>query len=164
MAPRQVLYILFVFFLIPAPALFAANGSGLPIPRFVTLKNEETNIRTGPGIRYPIQWVYRHLGMPVEIVEEYDVWRKIRDIEGTSGWVHKTMLEGKRNVMITGKEPHIIRLEPEGKAKPILKVEPQVTARMVECQPEWCRIQISGHKGWIEKRYLWGVYPKEIIE
>ena len=145
-------------------ALFAANGSGLPIPRFVTLKNEETNTRTGPGTRYPIQWVYRHAGMPVEVIEEYDVWRKIRDVEGTAGWVHKTMLDGKRNIMIKGKEPRIVRTEPEAKAKPLLKAEPLVTARLVECQLKWCRIQISGRKGWIEKQYLWGIYPDEIIE
>ena len=102
--------------------------------------------------------------MPVEVIEEYDVWRKIRDVEGTAGWVHKTMLDGKRNIMIKGKEPRIVRTEPEAKAKPLLKAEPLVTARLVECQLKWCRIQISGRKGWIEKQYLWGVYPNEIIE
>jgi SH3-like domain-containing protein len=143
---------------------FAANGSGLPIPRFVTLKNDDINVRTGPGTRYPIQWVYHRTGMPVEVIEEYDVWRKIRDVEGTAGWVHKTMLDGKRNIMIKGKEAHVVRTEPEAKAKPLLKAEPMVTARLIECQPKWCRIQISGRKGWIEKDYLWGIYPDEIIE
>ncbi len=130
----------------------------------MSLKSDEVNVRTGPGMRYPIQWVYHRSGMPVEIVEEYDVWRKIRDSEGTTGWVHKTMLDGKRNVMIKGKEAHIVRIDSEEDAKPILKAEPMVTARLMECQPEWCRIQVSGRKGWIEKKYLWGVYPDEIIE
>lgn len=146
-----------------APAL-AAGGSGLPVPRFVTLKNEETNARTGPGTRYPIQWVYHRAGMPVEIVEEYDLWRKIRDVEGTTGWVHKTMLDGKRNVIIRGKQARIIRRDPEAKAKPILKAEPMVSARLMECQPDWCRVQIEGRKGWLEKQYLWGVYPDEVFE
>jgi len=142
----------------------AAGGSGLPIPRFVTLRTDETNVRTGPGTRYPIQWVYHRIGMPVEIIEEYDLWRKIRDVEGTSGWVHKTMLDGKRSVIVKGKQPHIIRRDPEPDAKPILKVEPMVAARVMECQPDWCRIQIEGRKGWIEKKFLWGVYPDEVIE
>ena len=153
-----------LFWLALPHAALAVNTSGLPVPRFASLKPEEVNVRTGPGTRYPIQWVYHRAGMPVEVVEEYDLWRKIRDVEGTSGWVHKTMLEGKRSVIIKGKEAHIVRIEPEPKAKPILKAEPMVAARLMECQPEWCRIQISGRKGWIEKQYLWGVYADEIIE
>jgi len=138
--------------------------SGLPLPRFVSLKNDEVNVRTGPGTRYPIQWVYRRVGMPVEVVEEYDVWRKIRDAEGTAGWVHKTMLDGKRNVMIKGKEPRVMRIDPEARAKPMLKAEPMVIARLLECQLDWCRLQISGRKGWVEKKYLWGVYATEIFD
>jgi SH3-like domain-containing protein len=150
--------------LLAAPALAADHGSGLPIPRFVTLKSDETNARTGPGTRYPIQWVYRKAGMPVEVIEEYDLWRKIRDADGGAGWVHKTMILGTRNVMITGKPPRVLRIDADLKTKPLLKVEPQVIARLVECQKDWCRIQVSGRKGWIEKKYLWGVYPEEIIE
>jgi SH3-like domain-containing protein len=145
-------------------AAHAANTSGLPIPRFVSLKNAETNVRTGPGQRYPIQWVYRREDMPVEVVEEYDYWRKIRDVEGTTGWVHKAMLDGRRNALLKGKEARAIRLAPEPKAKAILKAEPMVIVKLVECEKNWCRIQISGRKGWIEKKYLWGVYPDEMID
>jgi len=153
------------FIALTAPATAAPDhGSGLPVPRFVTLKNDDINVRTGPGTRYPIQWVYHRAGMPVEVIEEYDVWRRIRDIDSTVGWVHKSMLDGKRSVMIKSKDARIIRRDPEDKAKPILKAEPLVTAHLVECQTQWCRIQISGRKGWIEKQYIWGVYPSEIIE
>jgi SH3-like domain-containing protein len=148
---------------LPAVAL-AAGGSGLPVPRFVTLKNDEVNVRTGPGMRYPIQWVYRRAGMPVEVIEEYDLWRKIKDIEGTAGWVHKTMLDGKRTVMVKSKEPRVVRIEPEEDARGLLKTAPMVIARLIECQPQWCRIQVSGRKGWLEKKYLWGVYPNEVFE
>lgn len=154
---------LILLLMLPQAAL-AANTSGLPLPRFVSLKPEEVNVRTGPGTRYPIQWVYHRQGMPVEIVEEFDIWRKIRDIEGTTGWVHKTMLDGRRNVLIKGKEARVVRLDSEAKAKPLLKVEPMVIGRLMECQPDWCRIQVSGRKGWIEKKYLWGVYPKEVFD
>lgn len=161
---------LLLLMVLGAPALVAPahaaldHGSGLPVPRFVSLKNDDINVRTGPGTRYPIQWVYHRTGMPVEIIEEYYAWRRIRDIDGTVGWVHKTMLDGKRNVMIKGKEPRLIRNEPDEKTKPILKAEPMVTARLVECKKTWCRIQLSGHKGWLERKYLWGVYPDEMME
>ncbi len=146
--------------------LYAAgvSNSGLPVPRFVSLKSDEVNVRTGPGTRYPISWVYRRAEMPVEVIEEFDMWRKIRDVEGTTGWVHKTMLAGKRNIIIKGKTARIVRIDHEKDAKPLLKVEPSVVARLVECNKQWCRIQVSGRKGWIEKAVIWGVYPDEIME
>ena len=155
---------LFLLLGLPCDLLAASSNSGLPIPRFVSLKNAETNVRTGPGTRYPIHWVYRREGMPVEVIEEYDLWRKIRDAEGTAGWVHKAMLEGKRNAMIIGKEPQMVRIDSNSKSKAILKAEPNVIVQMLECEPEWCRMQISGRKGWIEKKNLWGVYKKEIFD
>lgn len=159
--PRFLLFILALAVVSPA---YAANTSGLPVPRFVSLKSEETNVRTGPGTRYPIAWVYRRAAMPVEVIEEYDLWRKIRDVEGTTGWVHKTMLDGHRYATIKAKEPQVVRNDPEKDAKAILKAEPMVSARLVECQMDWCRILLSGRKGWIEKKYLWGVYDKEVFE
>jgi len=159
--------LLIIIILMPASVLALsdpAHNSGLPIPRFVTLKPDEVNVRTGPGTRYPIEWVYHRAGMPVEVIEEYDVWRKIRDMEGTSGWVHKSMLDGKHNVMIKGKEDRVLRVDPDAAAKPLLKAEPKVTGRLMECDPSWCRVQISGRKGWIEKKYLWGVYDNEVFD
>lgn len=155
---------LFLMLMLVSFSAEAANTSGLPIPRFVSLKNAETNVRTGPGQRYPIAWVYRREDMPVEVIEEFDLWRKIRDVEGTTGWVHKAMLDGKRNALLKSKEAHSIRLAPEAKAKAILKAEPMVIVRLVECDKEWCRVQISGRKGWIEKKYLWGVYKEEVFD
>ncbi len=147
-----------------APLAQAANTSGLEIPRFVTLKSDETNVRSGPGTRYPIQWVYRREGLPVEVIDEFELWRKIRDVEGTSGWVHKTMLSGERNAIIKGKTARLVLATPEPDSRAVLKAEPLVTARLVECDQAWCRIQISGRKGWIEKKFLWGVYPNETFE
>lgn len=156
-----VLSLLFLFYAAP---VWAANNSGLPIPRWVALKPAEVNMRTGPGTRYPIQFVYRREGMPVEIVEEFDLWRKIRDMDGATGWVHKTMLDGRRNAVIRSKDDRILRAGPEAKARPLLKVEPTVIVRLIECEKTWCRIQVSGRKGWIEKKYLYGVYPEETFD
>ncbi len=154
--------------LIIPPAALAVpetgESTGLPVPRFVSLKSAEVNIRTGPGMRYPIQWVYRREGLPVEIVEEFDLWRKIRDIEGTAGWVHKTMIDGDRTAVIHSKEAQIVRTNPEKDARPVLKAEPMVIASVIECEVRWCRVQVSGRKGWIEKKHLWGVYPDEVFD
>lgn len=161
----NVSFILFLSLIFFSPALHAATGnSGLPIPRFVSLKNEETNVRTGPGTRYPIAWIYRKEGFPVEVIEEFDFWRKIRDVEGTTGWVHKMMLAGNRFAIISGKEPRLLRLDHEPTAKAILKAKPGVIVRLMECELTWCRVQLSGRKGWIEKDGLWGVYKEEVFD
>ncbi|MDX2073695.1 MAG: SH3 domain-containing protein [Alphaproteobacteria bacterium] len=157
---RKILPILFLF---AAPA-FAENPSGLPVPRFVSLKSDETNIRTGPGTRYPIQWVFRRAHMPVEVVDEFDLWRKIRDQEGTTGWVHHTMLSGKRYAMIAGKEPRVMRIDSTETSKPLFKVEPEVIGALSECVPGWCRLQVGGRKAWIEKDFLWGVKESELFD
>lgn len=143
---------------------YAVNPSGLPLPRFVALKSDETNIRTGPGTRYPIAWVFKRENMPVEVVDEFDLWRKIRDSEGTTGWVHHSMLSGKRFVMITGKTPQTLHIDASADSKSLFKAEPNVIAPLRECELSWCRVQISGRKAWIEKRNLWGVYPEEIFD
>ena len=74
--------------------------SGLTLPRFVSLRASEVNMRTGPGTRYPIAWVYKQRNLPVEIVDEFDTWRRIRDWEGSEGWVHQSMLHGRRSIMV----------------------------------------------------------------
>src|SRR5579872_1021736 len=116
MSHMRKLCLILILTLLPCAALARDNNtSGLPVPRFVSLKSDEVNVRTGPGTRYPIQWVYRRAGLPVEVIEEYDVWRKIRDSEGTAGWVHKTMIDGKRNIMIRAKDPRVVRIDPEAR-------------------------------------------------
>jgi SH3-like domain-containing protein len=145
-------------------AAHADNPSGLPTPRFVSLKGEETNIRTGPGTRYPIAWVFKRQHLPVEVVDEFDTWRKIRDLEGTVGWVHHTMLSGKRFAMIRAKEPQVLRIDATEDSKPLFKAAPQVIGALTECTPHWCRLQISGRKAWISKDFIWGVYSQEVFD
>ncbi len=164
---RKIIGILLFLYHVPTLAVAeTATGAstGLPVPRFVALKSDEVNVRTGPGTRYPILWVYRRDGLPVEIIEEFDLWRKIRDMDGTSGWVHKSMLEGSRRAFVRGKEAQTIRANPEKNARPIIKAEPMVIADVMECEVAWCRVQVSGRKGWIEKALLWGVYPNEVFD
>ena len=133
---------------------------GLPVPRFVSLRSNEVNMRVGPGARYSINWVYHREDLPVEIVQEFDQWREIRDSEGTLGWVHKQMVQGKRTAVIMGKLG-TLRRSPDEHAGAVLRAEPGVIGKLLECEKEWCRVQIAARKGWIEKAHIWGVYAKE---
>ena len=139
------------------------KGSGLPIPRFASLRPDEANVRTGPGPRYPIDWVFKRKGMPVEIVAEYDNWRKIRDWQGASGWVHQSLLSGKRGFIIPAR-PASLHKTPANAAEVVAKLEPEVMGEIRSCSGEWCRVRVSsGVSGWLERTQLWGVYKSEPI-
>ncbi len=144
----------------------ATNGkaiikSGLPIPRFVSLKSDKVYVRTGPSVRYPIRWIYQKSDLPVEIVEEFDVWRKIRDNQGEGGWVSQTLLSGERTVLIKGEELQPVREKPAADSRMVVRFEPGVVARVEKCDVAWCRVSASGFKGWIERKSLWGIYENE---
>ena len=117
-------------------------------------------MRIGPGTRYSINWVYKREDMPVEIIQEFDQWREVRDSEGTTGWMHKQNLQGKRTAIIKS-ATGVLRHAPDVQSNPLLRVEPGVIGRLLECEKDWCRMQVSGRKGWIEKSHIWGVYLKE---
>lgn len=138
------------------------KGTGLPVPRFAVVRAEETNVRTGPGSRYPIDWVFKRKGMPVEIVGEYENWRKIRDWQGAGGWVHQSLLTGKRYVIVTTANAPL-RKTPTANAAEVARMEVEVVAQVKSCSGDWCRVQASGHIGWIERRYVWGVYKGEVV-
>ena len=138
-------------------------GTGLPLPRFVSLRAKEANIRIGPGVQYPVDWVYVRRFMPLEITAEFDTWRKIRDWEGTEGWVHKSMLSGRRTALITG-ETRTMRQEPDITALPVAHAEPGVIGALLECEADWCRIDVKGNKGWLPRTVLWGIYTDESLD
>lgn len=144
-----------------APPSVAAENV-LPVPRFVSLRASEVNLRTGPGVRYPVEWVFVRKGIPVEIVAEFENWRKVRDWQGTEGWVHRSMVSGRRTMVTTG-EPRALRGEPSLEAKVVAQVEPGVYGRIEECEGEWCRLYVAGTSGWLRRFEFWGVYPKEDI-
>ncbi|NCT40612.1 MAG: hypothetical protein GW778_03000 [Alphaproteobacteria bacterium] len=135
-----------------------------PLPRFVTIASGEAYVRAGPGTKYPIQWVYKRSGLPVEITLEFDHWRKIRDFEGQVGWIHKSLLSGRRNAMVQSNDTVSLFRKPELDSRLIALLEPNVIVQIEECDALWCNVEASGYKGWITKENLWGVYPNEIIE
>jgi SH3-like domain-containing protein len=138
------------------------KGSGLPIPRFASLRSDEVNVRTGPGSRYPVDWVFKRKSMPVEIVAEYENWRKIRDWQGASGWVYHSLLTGKRTFIIASKAASLHKT-PATSAEVVAKLEPEVTGEIRSCAGDWCRVKAASVSGWIERTSLWGVYKSEPI-
>lgn len=143
--------------LMPAPA--AAAGD-LPLPRFASLRASEVNLRTGPGKRYPVEWVYARRNMPVEIVAEFDTWRQIRDWTGTVGWVHQSMLSGRRTAIVTAATQEL-REEPSPTAPIVAVVQGKVVGRLSRCTDRWCRLEIRGLEGWLPKQSFWGTRAGE---
>jgi SH3-like domain-containing protein len=143
-----------------APGAWAEKAA--PVPRFVSLRVDEVNLRTGPGERYPIDWVLVKKGLPVEIVQEFDVWRKVRDSQGSEGWVHQRMVTGARTVIIAG-TVRALHADADAAAPAVARVEPGVLARLLECHDSWCRIEAQGIRGWLTRSEIWGVYPDETV-
>jgi SH3-like domain-containing protein len=144
-----------------APALAQDH---LPLPRFASLDSSEVNLRAGPGKDYPILWVYQRRGLPVEIIQEFDTWRRIRDRDGTVGWVQQNLLSGKRGALVID-EARTLRTDPTGGAKPVAILQPGVVAQIAECGTDnWCRIEVKGYKGWLRRDDFWGTYPDEVFE
>lgn len=149
--------------LVNVAALAQGRGDALPIPRYVSLKSDEVNVRTGPGVQYPIEWVFTRRHLPVEVIEQYEYWRKIRDVEGTTGWVHNSMISGKRYALVTG-DVRSLRKKPEPAAPDAAKLEPGVIGQILECEGAFCRIEAGGIKGWLTRSEFWGVYPGETVK
>jgi SH3-like domain-containing protein len=139
------------------------KGSGLPVPRFASMRSDDVNVRAGPGTRYPVEWVFQRKNMPVEVISEFDTWRRIRDWQGATGWVHQSMLTGKRTVVVTAREAALLRT-PEAGAPPVARLENAVQGDVLNCKGSFCRIEVQKHRGWIERKQVWGIYPNETIE
>jgi SH3-like domain-containing protein len=141
--------------------------SGLPIPRFVSLKAEKVNVRRGPSSDHPVAWVFQRKGLPVEIVAEFENWRRIRDSDGEEGWILQNMLSGKRTaVMAPWKQGQNIALySSASKAGGLVaQVGSGVVGEVEGCTGEWCEITAGGYDGWVEQTQVWGVYPGEAVD
>ncbi len=144
------------------------SASGLPLPRFVSLKSGRINVRRGPGNDYPIEWVFEKKGLPVEVTAESDRWRRIRDREGDVGWVWHSMLDGRRTAIfedVSGSgTPVALRAEARADAAVVAYAEPGVVAQLVACEARWCELKAGGYEGWVERNALWGIYSDENFE
>ena len=156
----------------PSVQAQAAKGaSGLPLPRFVSLKSKSINLRVGPSLDYAIAWRYLKSGVPVEIIQEYDNWRRIRDADGTEGWVNQALLSGDRTAIaapwMRGKGEGVfvnLRREPQSTSAIVARMEPGVVIHVGECNGEWCHAEAQGAEGWIAQAEIWGAYPGEAFK
>ncbi len=146
-------------FIIPTATM--ASPHKLPIPRFVTIKFNEANARTGPKKDCPIEWVFVKKGEPVEVVAEYEQWRKIRDIKGEGGWVHSSLISGKRSVVIISKNTVMMLKSPGDYNQIIAKLSPDLRCNLHKCKKDWCQIICKSYRGWVARKFLWGIYPEE---
>ena len=138
--------------------------TGLPIPRWASLRSDEVNLRAGPGTRYPVDWVYRRRGLPVEIEREFEVWRLVRDQDGVRGWVHQATLTGRRDFIVAGSE-HTLRSSAADAASAVATLKPGVIGRIRDCAAgkTWCEVQVGDYRGWLKRDDLWGTYPDEAV-
>lgn len=137
--------------------------SGLPLPRFVSLKSEKANARRGPGSDYPVDWVFQRRGTPLEIVAEYGHWRKIRDVDNAGGWMHRALLRGARSAVVTAPEA-LLRVSPVEDAPLVARAETGVILSLTQCGPSWCEAKVKGRSGWVLKAGIWGAGPDEVFE
>lgn len=151
----------------PVLAQATKAASGLPLPRFVTLKARKINLRVGPGKDYAVSWLYIKAGLPVEIVQEYDNWRRIRDAEGAEGWVFHSMLSGDRTAIAApwmknkGSVFVNMRTEARDTGAVVARLQPGVIMKIDECSGDWCHAEAQGVEGFVNQGEIWGAYPGE---
>jgi len=149
-----------------SPALAQSIGIGpetaRPLPRYESLRFDEVNLRKGASEDHPIAWIYNLYGLPVQIEQEFTDWRRVRDHDGMTGWMHKTQLGTARTALIRD-EIAALHEEADTTAKVVVRVEPGVVLRLEECALDWCRATVKGYSGWVAKAGLWGVDAGEIF-
>ena len=143
------------------------TASGLPVPRFVSVKADRVNVHIGPAKNYEVKWVYQRAGLPVEVTAEFENWRRIRDSDGAEGWVYHSLLSGRRTGVVTAKsKDELVAIHAKGDAKSAItaQLQPGVLATVKYCGGAWCRVAGQGFEGFIPQDRLWGVYPNEKVE
>ena len=148
-----LLTVAFAAWAVPAAAEAVKLSTGLPVPRFVTLKSKKVNLRVGPGQDYAVSWRYLKSGVPVEITQEYENWRRIRDADGAEGWVFHSLLSGDRSVSM--------RADGGDAGRVVAKLQPGVVVKLDKCNGEWCHAEAKDVEGWVNQAEIWGAYPGE---
>lgn len=141
------------------------SDAGMALPRMVSLRSDNIYARKGPGKKYPIEWIYKQKGAPLEIINEFELWRQVRDWEGSTSWIHKTLLTGRRFVKIITPGENNIYGKPNCDSKIIAKVEDGVIGEIKKCpkKSEFCLIKFDTIEGWVLKKNVFGVYENEVL-
>ncbi|MBY8976541.1 aspartyl-trna synthetase [Rhodobacteraceae bacterium NNCM2] len=135
--------------------------TNLPLPRYVSLRSSEINVRRGPGLSYPKDWVFKRAGLPVRVIAEYGDWRRILDSDNAGGWVYHALISGRRTVLVTAPEV-VIREEPSTAAPATAEVHQGVIAKLDGCVDSWCEISVEDVTGWAPSDTIWGVGPEDM--
>ena len=137
--------------------------TNLPLPRFVSLKASEANVRRGPSLTHRIDWVFTARGMPLQVVGEYGHWRRVRDRDGVGGWVHYTLLSGARTGLVETARAYLYS-RPDPASQLNAELETGVLVELDRCVPDWCQGKAGGYKGWVAKADIWGVGADETFD
>jgi SH3-like domain-containing protein len=143
------------------------SASGLPVPRFVSLKSDRVNVRSGPNKDQDVRWVYTRAGMPVEVTAEFENWRRIRDWEGAEGWVYHSLLSGRRSaVVVPSLKDDMVPLyaSADGESAVVARLQSGVLGQLKSCNSTWCEFNGKNFSGWIRQERLWGAYPNEKLD
>lgn len=135
--------------------------TNMELPRFVSLKTDEGNVRRGPSLEHRIDWVFKHRDMPLLVTAEFGHWRRVEDQDGQGGWIHYSLLSGVRSIVVSTDATPLF-LKPDQSSPVMANAEAGVIARLGRCEPDWCRISAGGEKGWVRKEALWGVLADEV--
>ena len=160
---KTIFFVYVFFFLNISYAINVGQETGLQLPRYVSVKSDDANLRVGPSKNYPILIKYVIANFPLKIVEEYDDWRRIVDLHNNSGWIHKSLLKGERNGIIISSNKQNIKIYNSEDGKHIGEIAKGTIIKLPKCKNEWCYIIKGNNKGWIEKKYIWGVNEEEIF-
>lgn len=128
--------------------------------RFASLRADDVNVRAGPGVRYPVKWKFVQRNMPVQIIAEYDTWRKIRDWEGAEGWVHRAMLSSRRSLIMIG-QGQTMRKDATDDSAAVARLATGYVVMVSRCERVWCEVEADGYEGWIKRDSVWGIFPGE---
>lgn len=150
---------------VPAQTAGADRGpeTGLPLPRYVSLKTTEGRARRGPARSHRVDWVFTRRDMPLRVTAEFEHWRRVEDADGVGGWVHYASLSGVRTALVTG-DMVPMRSQPRAGAPEVALLERGVVARILTCEAGWCRLGVDGARGWVDRRALWGVDTNEWLD
>lgn len=143
------------------------SASGLPIPRYVSLKSDRVNLREGPSKDHRTTWIFQRAGLPVEITAEFEIWRKVRDSEGAEGWVLHSLLSGRRTALVAPWKKGVDSIlydKASTQSATVAMLQSNVIANVRGCDGAWCKVSGEGFAGYIQQSNLWGVYPNEKIE
>lgn len=157
-------FLLVVLLLTLSPGAGAAPETDVFQPHYASIRRDKAYLREGPSYGNRILWIYRRSNYPVKIVATYDAWRRVKDVDGTMGWMHHTQLSDRRSVVFIGATRTTVRRDADPKSKIVAYAMPGVVAFLKACEPDFCEVDATGTEGWVDKRNIWGVDPGEVFQ